>query len=201
MRGTLDSRAVLGFAFRFSFSASSPRSRYTAFMSRMASSQYEIGRVAERCHVSGSPLGPGAAFIAALFETDAGSLERRDFTPEAWGALAEKKGLFASWKGVVPQPDKPGRTVIDAGSMLGLFEQLGEMDDPKRLAFRYVLALILLRKRMLLPAGMAKPGILPVRMRGSSPEDPPIEVIDPAMDESTVLEITEQLRSLLRIEP
>ncbi len=175
-------------------------------MSRMASSQYEIGRIAPQCSATGEPLNPSDPFVAALFEVDgAESLVRRDYSPAGWDSLRDRKGLFASWRGVVPSAEKTGRTTIDLPSLLGLFEQLAETEDPKRLAFRYVLALILMRKRALTPAGTreakgAQPAALLVRPRGSSPEDPPIEVIDPAMNEATVGEITEQLRSLLRID-
>lgn len=171
----------------------------------MAPSSYETGRVADRCSLTGEPLKPGEPFVAALFETESGEgFERRDFTPDAWSS-APKSGLFATWRGIVADQHKQSRAVIDTDSLLGLFEQLGESDDPKRRAFRYVLALILLRKRALLPSGSQeargdRPLALFVRLRGTPPDSAPIEVIDPAMDDSAIAEITEQLRTLLRIE-
>jgi hypothetical protein len=171
----------------------------------MASSSYDTGRVAERCTATKEPFKPGDPFVAALFEMETGEgFERRDFTPAAWESVP-KSGLFASWRGVTPDRRPPARAVIDLESFLGLFEQLGEADDPKHRAFRYVLALILLRKRALLPAGSReargeRPAALLVRLRGTSPESAPIEVIDPSMDESVIAEMTEQLRTLLRIE-
>lgn len=175
-------------------------------MSRTAASQYEIGRIGERCAASGVEFKPGDPFVAVLIHAkDTDALERRDYTPAAWSGMARPAGFFASWAGVTPTGEKPRGAVIDTSSLLGLFETLSEAEDPKRLAFRYVLALILLRKRVLLPAGSVgpkgnEPGALLVRVRGSAPEDRPIEVVDPAMDEQTVTEITEELRTLLRIE-
>ncbi|MBL8746547.1 MAG: hypothetical protein JNK58_09365 [Phycisphaerae bacterium] len=175
-------------------------------MSRMASPQYETGRIAERCAATGEALKPGDPFVAALIQVKGEeSLIRRDFTPKGWAGQPKPAGLFATWSGVVPASEKSKGTAIDTASLLGLFEQLAETDDPKRQAFRYVLALILMRKRVLMPMGSReangdKPGALLVRPRGSQPEEPPIEVIDPAMDEATVGEITDQLRTLLRIE-
>lgn len=172
----------------------------------MASTQYEIGRVGECCAASGVALKPGDAFVAALL-SDGGdeSLVRRDYTPEAWASGPRPAGLFASWTGVVPTAEKSRTAVIDTASLFGLFEQLAETDDPKRLAFRYVLALILLRKRVLTPAGTLgargdAPAALLVRQRGSNPEEAPMPVVDPQMDDATIGEITEQLRTLLRID-
>ncbi len=175
-------------------------------MSRMTSAQYETGKVSDHCTATGVALKPGDPFVAALFQPEGEeSLTRRDFTPAGWTSQRKPKGLFATWTGVVGAQEKSGRTIIDTASLLGLFDQLADTDDPKRLAFRYVLALILLRKRLLTPMGSRdaktnQPAALLVRARGSSPEDPPLEVIDPAMDDATIAEITEQLRSLLRID-
>lgn len=172
----------------------------------MASTQYEIGRIAERCALSGEPLKPGDEYVAALIESEGvEGLERRDYSAKAWEAATPPPRLFACWRATVPEQVKSGKAIIDAASLLGLFETLGESGEAKQAAFRYVLALLLLRKRLLLPAGTRAgtaglPGALLVRMKGSAPEEPAIEVIDPAMDESTVAEITEQLRGLLRID-
>ena len=172
----------------------------------MTQAQYEIGRVSEQCALSGEPLKPGDPFVAALFEAAEGErLERRDYSPRAWASLGRPARLLAHWRGIVPSPDKDRRPLIDAGALMGLFEQLGESHEARQVAFRYVLALILMRKRVLVPAGSVAargdaPGELLVRQRGAAPEEPPIHVVDPAMDEEMVGEITEQLRVLLRLE-
>lgn len=166
----------------------------------MTQVQYETGRVSERCAHSGELFNPGDAYIAALFENESGDgFERRDYRPDAWERMERRPRLFAHWRGVVATPEKQSKPMIDAASLLGLFEQLGESAAPKQVAFRYVLALILLRKRALAPAGN-EPGALLVRARGAAPEEAPVRVVDPAMDDAMVAEITEQLRVLLRME-
>jgi hypothetical protein len=173
-------------------------------MSRLTPAPYEIGRVSAQCAASGRPLVPGEPFVAALVAGEGETLERRDYSPEAWASGERPPRLFASWRGVVPDPAAKA-PAIDADAMLGLFESLADADDARHLAFRHVLALILLRKRLLIPAGSRPatanaPAALLVRLRGTPPESAPIAVSDPAMDEATVLDITERLRALLGIE-
>lgn len=172
----------------------------------MATTEYEIGRIADRCSATGAPFAPGDPYVAALVESEDGEqFERRDFAPSAWDAGPKPPRLLAHWRGTTPTPDKVNKPVIDAPSLIALFEQLEGTEDPKRQAFRYVLALLLLRKRLLTPAGSvdaspSRPAALLVRPKGSAPEDPPMSVIDPAMDDATIAEITEQLRTLLRLD-
>ncbi|MDX2114365.1 MAG: hypothetical protein SFZ24_01920 [Planctomycetota bacterium] len=175
-------------------------------MSRMTPS-YDIGRMSDRCAATGAALKAGDRYVAALYESPEGeALIRRDYTPEGWESAGERPGaLFAHWRGVVPAAEKSDKPVIDAGSLMGLFEQLGEAVEPRQLAFRYVLALIMLRKRMLTSQGMREargdvPAALLVRVRGAAAEEGPIVVIDPALDEAAIVDLTEQVRTLLRLD-
>lgn len=169
-------------------------------MSRLTQGEFDTGRFTGVCAASGRPIAPGDPYVAALFEVEGPQpLVRRDYLARAWESLPRPPGLFASWRGVARAPRKDGRAPIDADAVMGLFEQLEGASDPKRLAFRFVLALILLRKRLLSPAG-SRAGALLVRRRGEPADAPPVEVIDPGMDEQTVADITARVRSLLGLD-
>lgn len=165
---------------------------------------YEIGRMTHRCAATDRPLTPGEPFVAALFE-QAGSelLERRDYSLEAWEGSAKPKHVFAHWQGVTPSPDAKPARLIDDEELVSLFESLDGAEDAKRQAFRFVLALILARKRLLVDAGRkssvdGSPSVMLVRKKGALPGEPPIEVEDPGLDASTIAEVTEQVASLIR---
>ncbi len=175
-------------------------------MSRMTSN-YELGRRHESCAHTGETLAPGDRFVAVLVEhPESDELERMDYAEHAWdgGARPEKpRRVFAAWHATVPERDaKPG-IVFDAGSVMSLFEQLDEPDDPKRLALRYVLALMLMGKKKLILKGHIEredgTTVTLVTERGAGEDPPIIEVIDPSLDEATLASVAEQLDRVLGI--
>ena len=104
-------------------------------------------------------------------------------------------------------PTAKKRMLIDDQSLLELFEQSAETiegegepaGEKDRLAFRFVLALILLRKRLLVQEG-SKGSTMLVRPRGvpKPPEGPAlIPVADPRLDEQTILRVTERLGAVI----
>lgn len=129
--------------------------------------------------------------MATLVETDQG-LKRDDFCIEAWEGGARPAGgaMIGFWRAVVPAATHKPRTLIDDGALLDLFEQLAEATEASRLAFRYVLALLLVRKRILRVEPSPR-GTLVVRTAGENPSR--YEVADPGLDETRLAEVTEQL--------
>lgn len=169
---------------------------------------YEVGRVGPACTATGVALNPGDAYVGALCETEQEpGMVRLDYSREAWDQGARPTlPMMAHWRSVVPARNKPSGPTLDAGALMGLFESLGSAVEPRHVAFRYVIALLLVRKRVLQVAGMREagargPAVMLVRPRGSAPEDPPIEVIDPAIDDVMLADLTEQMRGALGIEP
>jgi hypothetical protein len=165
----------------------------------MASNSYEVGRLGLVCESTGKALAPGDGFVAALCEGENGALVRHDFSVGAWEAGARPAGHFAFWRGVVPAATKSAGPVLNLESLLDLFEQLGESTDGRRQALRSIIALILIRKRVLQVAGR-RDGVTLVRERGAAPESAPVEVADPALDAETLAQVTEELRTVLGIE-
>jgi len=108
---------------------------------------WELARTTGRCAVTGRVFAEGESYFAALFEGPAG-LERRDYGLDAWSGPPE--GSFCHWRGRVPvREKKPAALDIDPQMFTQLF--VGLEDDPSetRQQFRFVLALLLMRKRLL----------------------------------------------------
>jgi hypothetical protein len=105
---------------------------------------YEIHRSTRHCAKTGRELVPGEEFYSVL--TEAGSaLLREDFSAEAWeGPPAAAIGW---WKSHVPSPDARKLHWAPNDVMLDLFEQLA--DDSGQADLRYVLALLLIRRRVM----------------------------------------------------
>jgi hypothetical protein len=109
--------------------------------------EWEITRATGKCSVSGRDLAEGEDYYAALFETPQG-FERRDYSLEGWAGPPE--GSFCHWKTKVPvRGRKPSIIAVDSGMLITLFCRLEEDSSEMRQKFRFVLALLLMRKRLL----------------------------------------------------
>ena len=83
-------------------------------------------------------------------------------------------------------PGGKRRLLVDDEALLDLFDRLAEDDDARRKAFRWVLGLILVRKKLLRLEGTApteEGTLFMLRRRGSDPELPPIQMLDPELSE------------------
>ncbi len=107
---------------------------------------YEISRPAGVCSVSGRTFEPGESFYSEVRETPKG-FERRDISESCWEGPSEE--AVCHFKAQLPKKDTPQRTFVDDSILLDLFRRLAETDDEHKLRFRFVLSLILMRKRLL----------------------------------------------------
>ena len=162
---------------------------------------YPVGRPRGVCHATGRAVDPGTPYVAALRETD-GDFERVEFLPDAWDALGdeEKSDLLAHWRTTMPVPDATKRKLlVDDDVLVQLFRRLGEdaNDGGDRTAFRFVLGLILMRKK-LLTFDRSDGATWVVRFRKSvDSRQREIEMLDPKLDESRLDEVGRQVGQIL----
>jgi len=77
----------------------------------------------------------------------ADDLLRLDFSEEGW--VPPPAGLVAHWRCEVPEPSTSPKKSLDVDDLMRQFEQLNEEASSSQDKFRYVLALLLLRRRRL----------------------------------------------------
>jgi hypothetical protein len=107
---------------------------------------YQIQPSTRRCSLSGRELRPGEPYYSVLLEED-GKFVRKDFSVEAWQGAPE--GAFSFWKGRLTTPQGKRRLPIDDEMLVECFGRLEGQLEPSRLRFRYVVALLLMRRRRL----------------------------------------------------
>jgi len=189
-------------------------------MSRLVNN-YALGSPTRQCAATGRGLVTGEPFLGALCQdVQTEEFSRLDFDVTAWNSGARPAApleVIGTWRGVVPDPNEKRKLLLDEGSLLDLFEQTGEASAGvganaasvrRREIFRFVLALILIRRRMLVCeksswGGEGSRGAMLVRPKGvpKPPEGPAlVEVVDPGMTEEDVALAVEQLQTVL-IEP
>jgi hypothetical protein len=163
-----------------------------------ASKGYEVGRPGGICAVTGQPIQPGDKFHAGLRETPTG-FERVDISLDAWKDYP-KTDLLASWQTVMPIGEAKKKIFVDDEVLLELFERLAETTETAKLNFRFVLGLILMRKRLLIYENTRLEGekeFWTVRRRG---RDGSLDLLNPRLGEEQITEVSQQLSQVLNEE-
>lgn len=99
-----------------------------------------------RCTASGRDLKTGERFFGVLV-ADGPKLARQDFAIDHWPGPPPQ--AVAYWVGQIPASDVPRRPAFDDELLLQCFRQLDGTDDPAQLNFRFVVTLLLLRRKRL----------------------------------------------------
>ncbi|NLX13960.1 MAG: hypothetical protein GXY44_09960 [Phycisphaerales bacterium] len=111
------------------------------------SSEWEIVRSSGKCAVTQRDFVEGEAYYAVLMESPEG-FERKDISLDAWSGPPEN--TFCYWRARVPMRDrKRSALAVDQTMLVHLFTRLEDEDNPHKQQFRFVLALLLMRKRRL----------------------------------------------------
>ncbi len=105
---------------------------------------FEIQRCTRHCAATGRELLPGETFYSVLMEKGS-NVERHDYSVEAW--TEPPHDALGWWKSQVPDPKTQRKQWAPNDVMLRLFDELS--DQPSRADVRYVLALLLVRRRVL----------------------------------------------------
>lgn len=108
---------------------------------------WRIARSSRTCAHSGKPIEPGEAFYSALVERD-DSFERIDFSVESWPEVP-KDDFFSYWKGKAADDASEKKQPVDYERLLAFFDNLEGAAEPGKRLLRYVLALVLVRRRRL----------------------------------------------------
>ncbi len=109
-------------------------------------SDYQVAARTGVCAATQQQLEPGEQFYAVLFETPEG-FERRDYGLDSW--QGPPSGFFSFWKSRVPETKEKKRLFVSGEALTQLFLRLGDCREEVKKHFRFVLALILMRKRLL----------------------------------------------------
>jgi hypothetical protein len=104
---------------------------------------FEVQRSSRRCAATDLPLEPGDVCYSVL-EFRGADVIRKDFSSAAWTDPPSE--AFAWWRTRIPEPVAKKIKLAPNDVLLELFDQLA--DDPLHQDMRYVLTLLLVRRRV-----------------------------------------------------
>ena len=184
---------------------------------------WDVGKVGGQCAQCATELPPGATCWAALVEvrslpaapteskTPLSPWQRLNFCPECWNSGKRPTApveMFSFWKTLVPESQKKARTFVDDTVLLDLFNRLADREDILDLRFRFVLALLLMRKRLLKYEGTsALPEVLKAKYAALTPLPEAwnmtqrggiaVMVFNPHLTAEQIGEVSQQLSGIL----
>jgi hypothetical protein len=159
--------------------------------------EWEVDKPLGQCYGTGRKIEHGEEYFGALLEIDK-ELQRRDFCADYWES--KKPNVFCYWKSKLPDPDQKKQIFVDDQMLMAFFERLESETEQEKVNFRFVLALILMRKRRLkYDATREEDGkeIWRLRIVGDKSSDNRVEVINPHLDEEQVEKLSSQIGQIL----
>ena len=105
--------------------------------------EYKVGRCSRQCYTEKRPLREGEWYYSVVLLSDNDDYQRRDYSGEAWEGPPE--GSLGHWKCRMPTAGEKKLVLAPRAVLIDLLRQMESM--PEQAKTRYLLALILLRRR------------------------------------------------------
>jgi len=157
---------------------------------------WNIRSRAEVCDATGKPFQEGEIFYTALFREE-DEFRRADLCEDAWNARSSDPAApvaFSSWRSKFEAPAPPPPEPLPRDDAEGMLRRLLESNDPAHVNTRYLLAVMLERKRILRPQPSVEKGFL-VYEHARTGET--FLIIDPALSLADLVAVQEEVSALL----
>ena len=159
--------------------------------------EWEVSKPLGQCSGTGKRIEYGEEYFAALVETEQG-LQRRDFCADYW--QQQKPDVFCYWKTKLPDLGRKRQIFVDDEMLMAFFERLEKETEQERINFRFVLMLVLMRKRRLkYESTKTEDGSEIWRLRVVG-ENQFIDVVNPHLDQQQIEQLSSQIGEILQVE-
>lgn len=162
---------------------------------------FKIGRRGGVCGSCGAALAPGAPASSALYRHPAGgetAFSRKDFCAACFDDAARRGEPFSWWTAVVPAPQEK-KAVFDVGVARDFLLRLLREDAPERASLRYLLALLLMRKKAVKVGDQFVKDGIDVMVLSVPPDESVFEVPCLEIDEAEATKLRDELGRLFAL--
>ena len=155
---------------------------------------YQLQPITRTCSVTGRELKPGEKFFTALFDQRPGFV-RKDYAADAWPGPPE--GAIAFWSGKIPAKEEKHRLRIDDELLHDCFVRLEGRQELSEVNFRYVVALLLMRRKRFKFEEARVEGEHEVLFLKDGRVGPVHRVVNPRLTEEAMLQVQEEVFKVL----
>jgi len=160
-------------------------------------SEWEIARSERVCGGCGKQFEELQEYYSALYDRG-DQFERKDFCLGCWTGPTEE--MFSFWKTQTPSREAKVKKFVDDEVLMDFFERLDGATEELKANFRFILTLVLMRKRLLKFEGTRREGgveWMRVKRRGDLQVK---EVLNPGLTEEKIGQVTEEVGRILNVQ-
>jgi hypothetical protein len=158
--------------------------------------EYQIASSTWRCARTGRELAPGEKAYSVLYDRG-GTFERQDISPEAWQGPPPE--AFSFWVSRVPAEGQPRRLQVDDELILDCLERLTAETGAAKVNFRYVLALLLMRRKRLRFEEVARQEDKELLVLRCPRTRQVYQVVNPQLTEEQLAEVQQEVEKVLNL--
>ena len=157
---------------------------------------WEIRKRSDICTATQRPFAEGEFFYTAIFRDGAG-FRRDDLSEEAWQARPDDPQPFSFWRSKFEMPPPPPPEPLAKQHAESILRKLIEENSDTTKNARYILALMLERKRLLKPMESTDPDVLVYERTGTGET---FLIPNPRLALSQVPEVQKEVSALLGLQ-
>jgi len=158
---------------------------------------WHILRGEKTCVSCGRQFEENESYFSALFDRKT-EFERLDYCANCW--QGETPEMFSFWQTAVPPKEEKQRLLVDDDVLLDFFRRLEGATDELKVNFRYILGLVLMRRKILKFTDVRRTETGEVLVLDLTKEKTTFEVVNPGLDEEKIARVTEEVGKILNVE-
>lgn len=158
---------------------------------------WPIVRGEKQCASCGREFQEEEDYFSALFDRKT-AFERLDYCTACWKGDSEE--MFSFWQTRVPRREERKKLLLDDNVLLDVFHRLEGATDELKLNFRYILALVLMRKKILKFKEVRRTDAGEFLLLEMSKAKTTFDVLNPQLDEEKIGQVTEEVGKILNVQ-
>lgn len=157
--------------------------------------EWQICKPLGVCAGSEAQINPGEKYYGALIDGAEG-LERQDFSVEYW--QEHKPEVYCYWKTTMPDETEKKKIFVDDDMLMSFFERLEDETEQEKADFRFVLMLVLMRKRLLKYLGSSKGDKGEIWQLKNMSTKETVEVVNPELAEDRIEQLRDKIGQIMQ---
>ncbi len=159
--------------------------------------EWKIQRGEKKCGACGKAFTELEDYFSALY--DRGSeFVRGDFCAACW--KGETPEMFSFWQTRVPPKEERRKLLVDDGVLVDFFLKLEGATDELKVNFRYILALVLMRKKILKFVDVKRDEAGERLVMEMPKEKSRFEILNPQLSEEKIALLTDEVGKILNVQ-